>query len=243
MNLKLEQTGSRAIVYDADRIKQPAPRMFDEAYWREQGAIEGTAEGRGNALILKTPFGEVVMRSYLRGGWARRFSRDRYLFTGFGRSRPLREARMLAEMSASNLPVPHPVAAQCQRRGFMYTGVLITGLIHQTRTLAEAVSEGVSGAGLSARYWPEIGRCIRRFHDAGVVHPDLNARNILLGSDGSEIHLIDFDRAYFRRDAVQSFRSNLDRLHRSLTKFWPSSPADDLETCWAGLMSGYREVR
>lgn len=237
MNLKLEQSASRAIVYDADCIKQPSPGMFEEAYWREKSAIRQTATGRGNALVLDTPFGAVVMRRYLRGGWMTHLSRDRYLFTGFARSRPLREARMLADMVASGLPVARPVAAQCRRHGITYSGVLMTSEIRHARTLADAAVQ----AGVDPETWNAIGRCIRRFHEAGVVHPDLNARNILVndGSSGVEIHLIDFDRAYFRSGALHSFRNSLARLRRSLAKFWPDAPAPRLETCWAELMSGY----
>lgn len=237
MNLKLEQSASRVIVYDADCVKQPSPDMFEEAYWREKGAIRQTATGRGNTLMLDTPFGAVAMRRYLRGGWVTHLSRDRYLFTGYARSRPLREARMLADMATSGLPVPRPVAAQCLRHGITYSGVLMTSQIRHARTLADAAAEG----GLDPKTWNAIGRCIRQFHEAGVVHPDLNARNILVndGSDGVGIHLIDFDRAYFRSGALRSFRSSLERLRRSLVKFWPGASAPMLETCWAELMSGY----
>ena len=99
MNLKFEQTGCRAIVYDADCMPPPGPELFDAEYWQRTGAISATAPGRGNALMLETPFGSAVMRAYLRGGRAARLSHDRYLFTGFDRCRPLAEARMLAELT------------------------------------------------------------------------------------------------------------------------------------------------
>lgn len=237
MNLKLEQSASRAIVYDADCAKQPSPQMFEESYWRQQGAIRRTATGRGNTLMLDTPFGAVAMRRYLRGGWVTHISRDRYLFTGYARSRPLREARMLADMVTSGLPVPRPVAAQCLRHGFTYSGVLMTSQILSSRTLADLAAEGETDAAV----WNAIGRCVRRFHEAGVVHADLNARNILVSQEtgGVAIHLIDFDRAYFRSGALRLFRNSLGRLRRSLVKFWPQTSPQTLETCWAELMSGY----
>ena len=241
MNLKLEQSASRAIVYDADCIKQPSPRMFEEAYWREASAVRHIASGRGNALMLETPFGPVVMRQYMRGGWMKHVSRDRYLFTGFASSRPLREAWMLAQMSLAELPVPKPVAAQCLRQGITYSGVLMTQQIMHSCTLADSVTGGET----DSRIWKETGRCIRRFHEAGVVHPDLNASNILVTRDNGiiRIHLIDFDRAYFRSGARRLFRNNLNRLRRSLVKFWPAPSIPTLETCWASLMSGYHEFR
>jgi 3-deoxy-D-manno-octulosonic acid kinase len=32
--------------------------------------------------------------------------------------------------------------------------------------------------------WRATGACIRRFHEEGVVHADLNARNILIRDSG-----------------------------------------------------------
>jgi 3-deoxy-D-manno-octulosonic acid kinase len=83
--------GSLVIVYDADRVQQPGPELFDPGYWQRVGAVAGQAPGRGSALLLDTPFGAAVLRQYLRGGWPARISRDRYVFTGYERSRPVAE--------------------------------------------------------------------------------------------------------------------------------------------------------
>jgi len=238
MNLKIEQTGSLAIVYDADCLQQPAPELFDADYWRRTGSIREMAPGRGNALMLETAFGPLVMRAYLRGGWAAHFSRDRYLFTGFDRSRPVAEVRMLAELTRQGLPVPRPVAGQCLRHGLTYTAVLLTRRIMPAYSLAELLQQNTE----MEPDWLRTGRCIRRFHDAGVIHPDLNARNILFGEHGGrqgDIHLVDFDRAFFRQGAKRLFRSNLQCLQRSLQKFWPQWRAGELPACWGQLVKGY----
>ncbi len=241
MNLKLEQTGSRAIVYDADCIQQPGQELFDVEHWRRLGAVKRTAPGRGKALLLETGFGPVVMRAYLRGGWAAHISRDRYLFTGFSRSRPLAEVRMLGELLRMGLPVPEPVAAQCLRHGLSYSGVLLTRTIEPAWSLAELLAPAAN----IKPDWLLTGQCIRRFHDAGVIHPDLNARNILLGAQGGgqgDIYLIDFDRAFFRHRSPRLFRSNLRRLRRSLTKLWPAARNGELEDCWRELLKGYNST-
>ena len=238
MNLKIEQTASLAIVYDADCLQQPAPELFDVDYWRRTGSVCQIAPGRGNALMLDTAFGPLVMRPYLRGGWAAHISRDRYLFTGFERSRSVAEVRMLAQLIRLGLPAPRPVAGQCLRHGLTYTAVLLTRRIFPAHSLAELVQQDAK----KEPDWLQTGRCIRRFHDAGVIHPDLNARNILYGEHGGrqgDIHLVDFDRAFFRQGARYLFRSNLRRLRRSLQKFWPDGREGELQACWEQLMSGY----
>lgn len=238
MDLKLEQTASSAIVYDADCIQQPVQDWFDSAYWRGINAIRGTAAGRGNTLMLETDFGPAVMRTYLRGGWAAKFSRDRYLFTGFSRSRPMKETHMLAECSRLGLPVPQPVAGLCLKHGLTYSAVLLTKRIMPAISLAGLLEQGPN----MDPDWLRTGRCIRRFHAAGVIHPDLNARNVLFGEYGGrkdDIWLIDFDRAFFRRDSRRLFRANLRRLRRSLLNFWPAGRSGALEACWGQLMKGY----
>jgi len=242
MNLKIQQTGSQAIVYDADCIQQPSAELFDENYWRLNAVVSQTAPGRGQAVMVETEFGPVALRAYRRGGLAARFSRDRYLFTGFDRSRPLAEVRMLAELRRIGLPVPQPIAGLCQRRGLTYVGVLLTRRITPAVTLAESLGHRQS----TEPDWWRTGRCIRRFHDAGVVHADLNARNILLGEHGGaedDIFLIDFDRAFFSPHSSRLFRSNLDRLHRSLSKLWPPARTGELRTCWGELQKGYNSPR
>lgn len=194
----------------------------------------GRAAGRGSALMLDTPFGAAVLRQYLRGGWPARISRDLYVFTGYERSRPLVEFSVLAALIDRGLPVPEPLAAMCERAGPFYRGWLLTARIPGVTPLADHLSERSADAPL----WRRIGREIRRFHDAGAVHADLNARNILLGPDDA-VHLVDFDRARVNSGNARAFAANLMRLRRSLQKLWPPAGRDRLEPCWRDLLSGY----
>ena len=75
MKSRTHNQESLVIVYDAEQVQQPGPHLFDETYWRERGAVEGEAAGRGSALFLDTPFGPAVLRRYLRGGWPAKVSR------------------------------------------------------------------------------------------------------------------------------------------------------------------------
>jgi 3-deoxy-D-manno-octulosonic acid kinase len=229
-----QKQDSLTIVYDADRIPQPDPELFDPAYWRGRGALAGEAAGRGSALLLQTAFGPAVLRQYLRGGWPARFSRDCYLFLGYARSRPLAEFGVLAELVQAGLPVPAPLAALCARRGLCYRGSLLMARIPDVSPLADLLA----ARGEDAVLWRRCGETIRRFHAAGVVHADLNARNLLVGP-GHAIHLVDFDRARIREGDVTGFRRNLARLKRSLEKLWPPAGRGRLEPCWRWLLDGY----
>jgi 3-deoxy-D-manno-octulosonic acid kinase len=234
VNFHTQKANSEFIVYDANVIEQAGPDLFDGRYWERQGSIVGLAQGRGSALLLETAFGPAVLRRYLRGGWAAGISKDRYLFTGFARSRPLAELSMLAQLFAEGLPVPRPLAAQCTRTGCTYRGSLLMERVLDSTPLADLLADDSGGTEM----WSAIGKCIRKFHDQGVVHSDLNARNILVRSTGA-IYLIDFDRAKIRHGAGRAFRANLNRLRRSLEKFWPEAQSARRENCWSTLMDAY----
>lgn len=235
MNPRAHKLNSQIIVYDADSIARVNTRLFDEEAWKQSGKLVGTAKGRGTALFLETDFGPVVLRRYLRGGWAARFSQDRYLFTGYQRSRPVAEFKILLKLWSMDLPVPQPLAAQCVKGGLFYTGSLMTRRIENVEPFAERLLDEPGTHSL----WSAVGRCIRRFHDSGVVHADLNARNILI-DDNDRIYLIDFDRAKIMMGAQNQFESNLNRLQRSLRKLWPEGHSESLQKGWANLLAAYR---
>lgn len=237
MKPRTHKQESLVIVYDAEQIQHPDPQLFDPDYWRKRNAISGEAQGRGSALFLDTPYGQLVLRRYLRGGWPAKVSRDRYLFNGWERSRPLDEFRILTDLATHNLPVPDPIAAMTQRNGPFYTGHLLTRRLPNAEPLADAMLERAN----SDQPWQNAGACIRRFHDFGLVHADLNARNILVDGEDN-VFLIDFDRARISRGDSRACRSNLERLRRSFDKLWPPAVEGRLEECWQLLMAGYDQT-
>lgn len=199
-----------AILYDPRPVAEPAVQLFDPEYWRARGASRELPGGRGSILMIEDAGRSWVLRRYLRGGFAARFARDRYLWLGEERTRSFQELRLLAALHARGLPVPPPVAGRYVRAALTYRAELITERLKGARSL-EAVLE--AGQMDSAR-WTAIGRCLRRFHDAGVQHADLNSRNIMLGEPG-QVWVLDFDRGRMRLPGAWSQRA-LDRLARSL---------------------------
>jgi 3-deoxy-D-manno-octulosonic acid kinase len=109
--------------------------------------------------------------------------------------------------------------------------------ILQVVPLADLIAERADDNSL----WRRCGAMIRRFHAVGVVHADLNARNILVGP-GQAVHLVDFDRARIAEGDAAAFRANLARLRRSLEKLWPDALRADLDDCWNQLLGGYGQA-
>jgi 3-deoxy-D-manno-octulosonic acid kinase len=231
---------SLAIVHDASLILAPSVDHFNVDYWKSKHSLLGEALGRGSAWFVDTSFGPMVLRHYLRGGWAAKLSRRSYFFTTVSRSRPFREYHLLEAMYEMGLPVPRPVAAMCEFRGFISTGAILTMRILSANTLADVLPGLQSGPDQLGGPWESIGKCIRRFHDAGVWHADLNARNILLNAEG-QVFLIDFDRARYTPGKRVNGQGNLKRLKRSLVKLWPTKGVAALWPAWTELEAGYGE--
>ncbi len=231
--LKLE-TG--VMIYDADLFSPanllPDRDWFCPSWWDGQGLVGARRSGRGTALMIKTPVGRAFLRQYLRGGWPSNFIKSRYLFTGFNRSRPMREFRVLEKLTNLGLPAPKPIAAWSERHLLTCTGAIITHEIENVRPLEQVAAE------LDESAWRFVGSTIRQFHEHGLVHADLNVRNILI-QGGGKVFLVDFDRARFRANARQAFRANLKRLRRSMVKSRRDQYEGMNEKAWKQLLKGY----
>ncbi|HKP75455.1 MAG TPA: lipopolysaccharide kinase InaA family protein, partial [Longimicrobiaceae bacterium] len=81
----------------------------------------------------------------------------------------------------------------------------------------------------------EGARQIALMHAAGVAHPDLNLRNLLVAGD--EVYLLDFDKAAGSADPVPTARRarDLRRLARSARKLHASID-------WPAFRAGYGDA-
>lgn len=204
------RTGSDAILYDADLLTVVSVEWLQPKFWQIRDAVIGELGGRGQALVVDTSVGPAVLRRYLRGGQARRISADRYLFTGYAGSRAFREWRVLNRLHRDGFPVPRPLAASCECAGLIYRAGLLTRLIPGARSLLELAPD------LDEAAIGNLVEVLERFFRAGLVHPDLNATNILCDQQG-QWFLVDLDRARLISGPSRPGRM-VSRLKRSLIK-------------------------
>lgn len=229
---------NRCIWFDRDYWEQCPDEFFSSFYWKQQHAVLGKAKGRGQALFFQYQDESYVLRHYHRGGMVGKLNRDRFFYLGKRLSRCRQEFMLLCDIARLGLPGPIPVAARIVRDGLFYRADLITKRIPKASDLSELLVK----QRLSVDVWLEVGRVIRRFHDAGIDHSDLNIHNIMLDQQG-QVWIIDLDKSH-RRSKGKWQQANLDRLLRSLNKerqrmshwYW-------LDSDWQILMQGYQGIK
>lgn len=220
-----------AILFDPERVDRPGWELFDRDRWRARGALVAHSGGRGSIHFIEDGSRQWALRRYLRGGMAARVAHERFLYFGEERTRSFLELRLLGQLGDMGLPVPPAVAAVYRRSGCTYVAELITERLVGAATLTEMLRAG----GMNAARWSAIGRCLRRFHDAGVQHADLTANNILLGGV-DRVWVLDFDRGSLRAPGAWRERV-LDRLARSLAKLRAGN--DDWRAGFARLRAAH----
>ena len=213
-----------AMLSDPSRLAEAGPDLFNPAHYGER-ARPVDAGGRQAAWFVQGAGWQGVLRRYRRGGMIARISRDAYLWNGEARTRSFREYRLLAAMRAQGLAVPAPLAAAYWRQGPIYRAAIVVERIPGVRPLAQMLAEPV---------WQAAAEAIVRMHRAGVWHADLNAFNILVGSDG-RVWLIDFDRGTQGALSDRQREANLERLRRSLRKV----AGEEGERFWLRLRDSY----
>jgi 3-deoxy-D-manno-octulosonic acid kinase len=225
-------TAGGAMLADPSVLGNATEEILREEYWRARGMLSVVSAGRGAAWFVGPSDEPMVLRHYRRGGFIAKFSRDRYVWLGENSVRAFAEWRLLRQLVEQGLPVPVPVAAGYQRSGCVYRCDLLTRRIPDSKTLSAELKDRELGEGT----WGAVGAVVKRLHNAGVDHADLNAHNILLDRHGA-VSVIDFDRGRLREPGLWAAR-NLERLHRSLRKL--NLPAGRFApACWNWLLAGY----
>lgn len=203
---------------------------FNAATWGDQ-ARPVSSGGRGGAWFLQAGDDKLVLREYRRGGLVAKFARYAYAFTREADVRSFAEFRLLNAMLSKGLPVPRPVAAWYRKLSpIQYRAAIIIERLENTSPLADLIAE------LDGDAWESIGETIRRFHDAGVMHADLNCFNVLVRDE--EYFLIDFDKSRLTADSAPARwkEANLDRFSRSLVKV---AGEHTRAKVWSYFMNGY----
>ncbi|WP_232847224.1 3-deoxy-D-manno-octulosonic acid kinase [Shewanella nanhaiensis] len=212
---------------------------FTMEYWQQKSAITGSSKGRYTTWFVKPDLSvgddnQWVLRHYYRGGLMEKLSKDSYLYTGLNKTRAFAELALLVRLYNEGFPVPKPVAANVERHGLHYRADIIIERVEGAQDLVAKLSK----SSMSDSQWQQLGSCIAQFHQRGVYHADLNAKNILITED--QFYLIDFDRGEIRNPSTKWQTANLERLERSFNKEKGIlSTLHFTQENWQALMAGY----
>lgn len=228
----LRQPGGKIIVRPEFRGQVTAESFHPQAW--HSAAVPVACGGRGGAWFISSGLNRWVLRQYCRGGMVARFIRHFYWFSGEDSVRAFSEFRLLTQMFDAGLPVPKPVAARYSRVAtFGYRAQILLERIPAATTFAEHLS------GYDPDLWRRVGRLVRRFHDHGVYHADLNCHNILVVEN--RLYLIDFDKGEIRANDEAWKQQNLNRLKRSVDKLLNDDLESRRDRCWSQLLVGYSQ--
>ncbi len=233
--MKHYQENNTHVWYDESLVTEPIESLFDINYWRSCNAIVGSASGRGTTWFIKLQSTIAALRHYHRGGLFGKIVRDQYLFLGLERTRSYAEFALLQKLRGAGVNVPRPIAAKVEQTGLFYRADLLSEKISEASDLVDKLQIGR----LSNEDYQKIGLEIRKMHDVGVNHTDLNIHNILLDSKG-KVWIIDFDKCK-QQSGSQWKERNLDRLLRSFRKELGKREVHWSEGDFESLMLGYNQ--
>ena len=190
-----------------------------------EAATRRASPGGGRGAILTMNLGGLPAHAKrpVHGGMLGAFLGGLYL----GPGRLFEQVRSSARLRERGVPTPEILAVGWRSVfGPVQRRAIVTRTIPGARTLYEALR---SVGGIRRR---ETLACtadlVRKMHDAGFVHADLNLTNLIVSDvEGAlRVHVIDLDRGSCRPAVGRCRRTrNLARLFRSQEKWLPRGSA------------------
>lgn len=177
---------------------------------RAPGAIP--ISGRGPAYVAPINGERWLVRHYRRGGAVAALLRDRYLALG---NRALHELRVGTAARAAGIPTPEVIAAIRYPAGMFARYDIAVAFIDHAKDLAALLfdQDQVPDVQLT-----KAAVLIHAMIERGLVHADLNLKNILVAPDRA--YILDLDRCKLTDGVSQSEANRMrKRLLRSLEKW------------------------
>lgn len=193
----------------------------------------------GRAPLLALDDARLVRR-FRHGGLLRALRGERYCDP----ARPFREACLAAELAARGLPVAQVLAARAVRLPWWgWRLELVVRRIPDSRDLGALMADARrGGAPVPARLVRAAGLLLRRMHDAGFLHADLQPNNLLVEGDPREgrLVLLDLDGSAFHdRPGVEARAANLARFVRFVQRRDRRDGPAWTRSMWQRLLHAY----
>jgi 3-deoxy-D-manno-octulosonic acid kinase len=213
----VHRIGDAWLILDQKAAPELVPLQLADASARAALFARAPQRGRGPTPSVSLPDGSsLVLRRYRHGGLLGRLTGSLYL----GPARALAELRVTAGAEQRGAPVPHVLCLVLWPiLGPLWSAIIGTREERNAADLLTSLRDAETPAERN-RLSRQAGDAVGRLHDAGVEHPDLQLRNVIVTPD-SRVVIIDLDGAVFHRHGLLSVRkraANLGRLARSAVK-------------------------
>ena len=83
------------VQYDPNVFNNFSEKLFNIDYITKKGLIKSTISGRGKTFVLSYNNEAYVLKHYIRGGLASKFSYDKYILGSLASTRSLKEYNFL----------------------------------------------------------------------------------------------------------------------------------------------------
>jgi serine/threonine protein kinase len=192
--------------------------------WAKDAAYDSAYRGRSKLRSVAIAAGEnALVREYRRGGMVRYLTPDLF-FTW--PPRPFVELCITEAARRRGVPTLEVLGACVERRrGPFYRGWLATRQLAGSEDLWAVLNGGAFSKEEKKELIASAALAIRKMHRQGILHADLNLKNILVRREqtGIQCYVIDLDKAklYSQGLSVRQANQNLRRLLRSVSKLDP----------------------
>jgi len=199
----------------------------------ERHIAAGVHAGRGKVAFVETDAGSVMLKQLRRGGVAGPIWRERFP----SRRRLMANLTLPALARERGIATPPAVALLLIASGpSLWRGWLAVRTVPGAVDFIDRVRERPP----THDEWAEALGAVRRLHDAGFGHPDLNLGNLMVDAAG-DIWVIDLDRCRVRAGGLEPDAriTAIRRIERSYHKTCLLNGLDpDSRIDWLELYSG-----
>ena len=189
--------------------------------YRWAAAQPGRREFTGRGAAFGVTLGEqaAVVRHARHGGLLAPLLGDLF----WGAPRFYREAELSRALGSARVRTPALLAGVTYRAGPCHRADVVTAAVDGVDLVELFYGPSAPAGAARDAALGAIGALVRRLHDAGFVHPDLQLRNVLVRGAASprpEAWLLDVDTCRpIRSDGDADRARNLDRFYRSWAKW------------------------
>jgi len=179
--------------------------------------------GRRPLLELRLDREVFLVRRFSHGGLLRWLTGKRFLDA----ERPFRELILSDSLLRVGIRTPRVLAARARSIGLGWQLEVLTRRVENALDLGYVLGlarKGELAPGVRASILKSLGDLVRRLHQHGCLHADLQPNNVLVNSEAleggtPELWLLDLDRSYFVDHLADGERrANLRRLYRHVAR-------------------------